>query len=79
MEYISNELLQIFSSSGIKIQHSIPYTPQQNGVAERKNLSLKKMTTCMVEEKGLDENLWAEDMNVSSDIKNRYTTLLYHI
>src|SRR5713101_1110335 len=36
-EYVSNELLYIFSQIGIQVQHSVPYTPQQNGVAERKN------------------------------------------
>ena len=41
-EYVSNEFLYICSQSGIQVQHSIPYTPQQNGVAERKNRSLKE-------------------------------------
>ena len=40
-EYVSNELLHIFSQIGIQFQHLVPYTPQQNGVAERKNQSLK--------------------------------------
>ena len=57
-EYVSNELLHICSQSGIQIQHSVPYTPQQNGVAERKNRSLKEMTTCMLEAKKLVANLW---------------------
>ena len=70
-EYISSELLQICSDSGINIQHSIPYTPQQNGVAERKNRSPKVMTTGMLEEKGLDENLWDEAMNFYEHIQNR--------
>ena len=56
-DYVSNELLYIFSQSGIQVQHSIPYTPQQNGVAERKNRSLKEMTTCMLESKKLAINL----------------------
>ena len=56
-EYVSNELIYIFSQSGIQVQHSIPYTPQQNGVAEMKNGSLKEMTTCMLESKKLVENL----------------------
>ena len=63
-EYISSEFLQICFDSGIKIQHSIPYTPQQNGVAERKNGSLKEMTTCMLEAKGLATNLRVEAMNI---------------
>ena len=44
-EYVSNVFLHIYSQIGIQVQHSIPYTPQQNGVAERKNRSLKEMTT----------------------------------
>ena len=36
-EYIISEFLKICANGGIQIQHSVPYTPQQNGVAERKN------------------------------------------
>ena len=61
-DYISNELLHICSQSGIQIQHSVPHTPQQNGVAERKNRSLKEMTTCMLESKKLAEILCVEAM-----------------
>ena len=42
------------------MQHSIPYTPQQNGVAERKNGSLKEMETCMMEAKTLPPKFWVE-------------------
>ena len=38
-DYVSNKLLNIYSQSGIHVQHLVPYTPQQNGVAERKNRS----------------------------------------
>ena len=67
-EYISNELLHICSQICIYIHHSVRYTPQQNGVAERKNQSLKEMTTCMLESKKLDANLWAEAMNYATYI-----------
>ena len=67
-EYISNYFLHICSESGIQIQHLVPYTPQQNGIAERKNRSLKEMTTCMLEAKKLAENLWAEAMNATEYI-----------
>ena len=43
-------------------------TPQQNGVAERKNQSLKEMTTCILESKKLAENLWDEAMNAAAYI-----------
>ena len=53
------------------MHHSIPYTPQQNGVAERKNRSLKEMETCMMEAKNLPPNFWAEVINYASYIYNR--------
>ena len=40
----------------IHMQHSIPYTPQQNRVTEMKNRSLKDMDTCMMESKNLPPN-----------------------
>nr|GFA77348.1 zinc finger, CCHC-type [Tanacetum cinerariifolium] len=37
-----------------------PYTPQQNGVAERKNRALKEMVNSMLSYSGLSEGLWGE-------------------
>ena len=45
------------------MQHYVPYTPQQNGVAECKNIALKEMPTCMMEEKDLSPNIWKEPIN----------------
>ena len=53
------------------MQHSIPYTPQQNGVAERKNRSLKEMATCMMESKNLPPKFWDRAINYASYIQNR--------
>ena len=53
------------------MQHSIPYTPKQNGVVERKNRSLKEMATCMLESKTLPPKFWDEAINCASYIKNR--------
>ena len=36
-EYIKREFHQRFPSYDIQMQHYDPYTPQQNGVAKRKN------------------------------------------
>ena len=52
------------------MQHSIPYTPQQNGVAERKNISLKEMATYVMEPKRFPPNFWAKDIKCASYIKN---------
>jgi hypothetical protein len=50
----------------------VPYTPQQNGVAERKNWSLKEMENCMLQSKSLAPKLWAEDINFAAYIHNRF-------
>ena len=65
-------MLQFFSQIGNNIQHTAPYTGQQNGVAKMKNWVLKEMTMCMLESKDLAANIWAESMNGSSYIHNRF-------
>ena len=57
-EYAKSKFIQYCKYAGIQMQHSIPYTPQQNGVAERKNRSLKEMETCMMEAKTLPPKFW---------------------
>ena len=59
-EYVKYDFIQYCVDAGIHMQHSIPYTPQQNGVAERKNRSLKEMETCMMEAKNFPPKYWAE-------------------
>ena len=53
------------------MQHSFPYTPQQNGVAKCKNRALKEMATCMIEAKDLNPKLSAEAINFVAYIQNR--------
>ena len=59
-EYVNNHFQKIFEECAIQMQHFVPYIPQQNGVAERKNRDLKEMTTCMLEAKDLNPNIWDE-------------------
>ena len=35
-EYVKIDFHNFCESEGIRMEHSVPYTPQQNGVAERK-------------------------------------------
>ena len=53
------------------MKHSVPYTPHQNGVAERKNRSLKDMETYLLKARNLPPYLWDETINCASYIQNR--------
>ncbi|GJR99591.1 zinc finger, CCHC-type containing protein [Tanacetum coccineum] len=45
-----------------------PYTPQQNGVAERKNRALKEMVNSMLSYSGLSEVFWGEAMLTTKNL-----------
>eukprot|EP00253_Pinus_taeda_P001426 PITA_01426 len=69
-EYVDNKLINFCTEHGIQMQYTVPYTPQQNGVAERKNRTLKEMANCMPQYKGLSLNFWAETINCANYIVN---------
>ncbi|GJZ34665.1 zinc finger, CCHC-type containing protein [Tanacetum coccineum] len=59
------------ASLGIIHETTAPYTPQQNGVAERKNRALKEMVNSMLSYSGLSEGFWGEAMLTACYLLNR--------
>jgi transposase InsO family protein len=59
------------SQHGIVHQTTAPYSPQQNGVAERKNRTLKEMMNAMLISSGLPQNLWGEAILSANYILNK--------
>ena len=53
------------------MEHTIPYTPQQNRVADQKNISLKEMASYMVHARSLASKLWVGELNCSNYMQNR--------
>ena len=52
-EYTSNEFMEYCSAEGIKKEHTVPHTPQHNGVAEWKNKTMVRESKAMIFDKGL--------------------------
>uniref|UniRef100_A0ACD5Y5J0 Uncharacterized protein n=1 Tax=Avena sativa TaxID=4498 RepID=A0ACD5Y5J0_AVESA len=52
MEFCSNEFEEFCSNDGMIRHHTIPYTPQQNGVAERMNRTIISRARCMLSNAG---------------------------
>ena len=59
---------------GIRHELSVPYSPQQNGVAERMNRTLVKTARSMLAHAGLPDTFWAEAVEAAAYIRNRVPT-----
>ncbi|GLU00818.1 hypothetical protein SLE2022_181580 [Rubroshorea leprosula] len=77
-EFVSAEFNKFCDDFGIKRQLTASYTPQQNGVAERKNRSLVEMAKSMLKAKGLPNSFWAEAIHTAAYIQNRSPTAALH-
>ena len=59
---------------GIVPQYTLPGSPAMNGVAERRNRTLKDMVRSMIARTTLPENLWGEALKTAAYILNRVPT-----
>ncbi|GJZ67012.1 zinc finger, CCHC-type containing protein [Tanacetum coccineum] len=60
-----------FQSTRTVHQVTAPYTPQQNGIAERKNRTLMDMVNSMISHSGLSSGYWGEALLTACYILNR--------
>jgi len=73
-EYTSAQFNLFCEEAGIELQLTAPYTPEQNGVSERRNRSVMEMARCMLHEKELPKQFLAEAANTTVFIQNRLPT-----
>ncbi|CAL2247830.1 unnamed protein product [Prunus armeniaca] len=59
-DFLSSEFNKFCDEFGIQRQLTIAYSPQQNGVAERKNRTVVEMAKSMLHAKGIPYEFWAE-------------------
>ncbi len=70
-EFTSKAFANLLAERGIERQTSSPYTPQQNGIAERLNRSLTDTVRAMLIGSNMRAELWAEAYRHACWIKNR--------
>ncbi|KAE8711123.1 hypothetical protein F3Y22_tig00110303pilonHSYRG00264 [Hibiscus syriacus] len=70
-EYRDSRFRDFCANNGIKMETTVPLTPQQNGVAKRMNRTLNERDRSMRIHAGLPTFLWAEAINTAAYLINR--------
>ena len=73
-EYTSNALKNYLAKNGIIHQTSCPYTPQQNGVAERKNIHLMEVARSIMFQTNVPKQFWSDAVMTACYLINRTPT-----
>ncbi|KAI3672608.1 hypothetical protein L6452_38703 [Arctium lappa] len=70
-EFKNNDLNNFCEEKGIERQYSAPRTPQQNGVAERRNGTLIEAARSLLADSKLPITFWTEAVNTAYYVQNR--------
>jgi transposase InsO family protein len=70
-EFKNLQVEEYLEEEGIKHEFSAPYTPQQNNVVERKNMTFMDMERTMFGEYKTRERFWSEAVNIACHAINR--------
>jgi hypothetical protein len=73
-EFKSNEFKAFCEAHGIQLYLTAPYSPQQNGVVERRNQTVVTMAHSMMKSKGMPGRFWGEAVSMVFYLLNRAPT-----
>ncbi|KAJ9559500.1 hypothetical protein OSB04_004660 [Centaurea solstitialis] len=73
-EFVNSEMKSFFQTKGIIHQTTCPHTPEQNGVAERKNRILLEITRALLIESQAPKFFWPEALVTAAYLINRLPT-----
>ncbi|KAJ0520490.1 putative RNA-directed DNA polymerase [Helianthus annuus] len=73
-EFVNSEMKYFFQNKGIIHQTTCPHTPEQNGVAERKNRILLEITRALLIESRVPKFFWPEAIVTAAYLINRLPT-----
>lgn len=68
-EYTGKSTQTILKKYGINFETTVPFSPEQNGIAERKNRSLTESARCMLIDVHLPK-YWGEAVNTACHVQN---------
>ncbi|GKD52051.1 ribonuclease H-like domain-containing protein [Tanacetum coccineum] len=77
-EFKNREMNQFCEMKGILRQFSVARTPQQNGVAKRRNKTLIEAARTMLADSKLPTTFWAEAINTACYVQNRVLVVKPH-
>ncbi|GJW29518.1 retrovirus-related pol polyprotein from transposon TNT 1-94 [Tanacetum coccineum] len=77
-EFRNHELESFCDEKGISHIFSSPYTPKQNGVAERKNRTLIEATRTMINGSLLSKHFWTKAVRIACYTQNRSIIVKRH-
>jgi hypothetical protein len=73
-EFTVKDFGEYCAGQGIQRHLTAPYTPQQNGVVERRNQTVLGMARCMLKSKGVPGRFWGEAVTMAVFVLNRART-----
>ncbi|GJS48039.1 reverse transcriptase domain-containing protein [Tanacetum coccineum] len=77
-EFKNKVMDEFCREKGIKREYSVARTPQQNGVAERKNRTLIEAARTMLADSKLPTTFWAEAVSTACYVQNRVLIVKPH-
>lgn len=73
-EFCSKQFTAYYEETGLKHYFTAPYSPQQNGVVERRNRTVIEMARSMLNSMHVPDMLWGEAVRHAVYILNRVST-----
>ncbi|CAO2841169.1 unnamed protein product [Amaranthus hypochondriacus] len=73
-EYVNHKMDKFMSHHGLIHQTTCPNTPQQNGIAERKNRTLLNIARAIMIESSVPTSFWPEAIATANYVTNRLPT-----
>lgn len=70
-EYTGNNVKNFCKKKGIRLEYTVPYTPEQNGVSERLNRTIVEKVRAMLDACRLPKKMWGEAVYTAVYVLNR--------